>query len=66
VDTTSIVISNALREQYEPDVASNGTDFWVSGAGVVLDASGLAISTDPVNQHAPKAAYARRDPPFWQ
>ncbi|WP_224241126.1 RHS repeat domain-containing protein [Hyalangium gracile] len=75
LDTSAIAISTAVREQYEPDVASNGTDYFVawadyrsgsnhdiygarvSGGGALLDAAGLALCTDPVQQYVPKVAY---------
>jgi hypothetical protein len=32
LDTSAIAISSAIREQYDPDVASNGTDYFVAWA----------------------------------
>lgn len=75
MDTSAIPISTALREQYDPDVASNGSDFFVvwtdyrsggnndiygarvSGAGVLLDSSGLALCTETVQQYSPKVVW---------
>jgi hypothetical protein len=75
LDSSSIAISVAAREQYEPDVASDGTDYFVvwteyslnesydiygarvTGEGVLVDTSGLALCTETVNQHSPRVAY---------
>ncbi len=75
LDPTGIVISGEAREQYAPDVASNGSDYFVvwtdyrsggnndiygarvSGAGEVLDPSGLALCTATAQEYSPKVAF---------
>jgi hypothetical protein len=75
VDSPSLVISNTVAEQFEPDVASDGSGFFVvwtdyrsrsnydiygarvADDGTVLDASGLALCTETVNQFSPKVTF---------
>ncbi len=73
LDTTGIVISTAAGYQLSPYCAYDGTNFlvvWeyqgasydlygarVSGAGTVLDPSGIAIANGPAHEYFPEVAF---------